>query len=432
MTPLAAPPESRARSLVSFFSGSLAATGLSMLATLLITRWTPPQQLGLWNFALLVSTYSSVLQLGVFNGLNRQLPLLQGRSEHDAAERASSAALAWCIGLTAASIAATTVVALVCVYLERTECLLTTVAIGTVVSSSWALQYLTVIYAASSQFGALARKNVFSAFLGLPMALFAYVSGFAGLLFRAGAMAVLNIAMLWHQRPARHMPRWQARQVWALMRIGFPIWTIGQLGALFMTLDRVVLADSPELLGFYSIAAQFAALSIMVPTAFNAVHYPHMAREYGVSHSAMAIWRQAGSVAIRSISCSLVLGLVCWVLIPPFVTQVLPAYVPGISAAQWAAFTGVAMALSSFGNIFNLLGRQDVYLASPTVGLMVFMASWHGLIDWVQQPKLLAAAQSMLFGTLAASITALALSLLVCRLHDQRHARARAPVLGAN
>ena len=422
MTKTAVPVESRTRSIVMFFSGNLAASALSIVAMLLITRWTPPQQMGLWNFALLISTYSSVLQCGVFNGLNRQLPFFQGRGDDSAIERVSSAALALCIGLTVVTIATTLGVALVFAYLERTEVLLTTLAIGTIIGCSWGLQYLTVTYSASMQFSQLARKGAWVALLGLPLALLTYLAGFAGLLLRAGALAVLQVALLWWQRPIRHRTRWQPAELLALAKIGFPIWVVGQLTAMFMTLDRLVLADSLESLGYYSIAAQFAALSTMVPTAFNAVYYSQMAREYGSNHQAMALWRLAKHAAIRSTGCSLALGLAGWGLIPPFITYVLPAYVPGIPAAQWALFAGVSMAFSTFGNIFNVLRRQEVLILSFLLGLMAFMGAWYGLTEWAQQSKLVAAAQSMLFGTLVASVMSALLSLHVCRHHDRKHA----------
>lgn len=415
---MAANRTSQTRSIVSFFSGSLVATGLSLFATLLITRWTPPHQLGAWNFALLVSTYVSVLQAGVFNGLNRQLPYHQGQGDLPACDRVASAAHGWCLALFVSSMFATVGLSAAFAVWGTAEQLSTTLAIGTVVSCSWFLQFFTVGYSATSQFGVLARKNTVTAMIGLPMALLAYGIGYFGLLIRAAAMAALNIVLLGSGRPLVSRPRWDPRTLLGLMRIGFPIWVTGQLGALFMTLDRLVLADSAQSLGFYAIAAQFGALAAMVPTAFNAVHYPQMARDYGTSHRARPIWTRAAHASFTSAACGLALAVLCWALIPIFVETVLPAYTPGIQAAQWASLSGVAMAPSIFGNLFNLLGRQDVYLASTAMGLVVFGAAWYLLTKVLHLPPLVSAAQCMLAGTFIASLTSAVLALVVCRRHD--------------
>ena len=419
-TAVAAKRLSQTRSIASYFTGSLAASALSLLATLLVTRWTSPRELGIWNFALVISTYLSALQAGVFNGLNRQLPYYMGRGDTPAFERAANAAHGWCLALSGMSVAVTLALAALFAFDGQMERVYTILAIGTVVGCSWFLQFLTVGYSGTAQFGSFARKNAVNAALGLPMALFAYALGYAGLLIRATAMAALNIVLLGHGRPLASRPRWDPAALWALGRVGFPIWVVGQLGALFMTLDRVVLAGSSEALGFYAIAAQFAALAMMVPTSFNAVHYPHMARDYGATHRARPIWSQAARAALTSAGWGLALWVPCWFLIPIFVEHVLPAYVPGIPAARWAALTGVAMAPSIFGNIFNLLGRQDIYLLSSAAGLGAFASAWYVLTRMLHLPPIESAAQCMLAGTFVASMCSAILSLWLCRRHDAR------------
>jgi O-antigen/teichoic acid export membrane protein len=421
MSTAAAPsPPSQARSILSFFSGNLAATVISLFATLLVTRWTAPEQLGLWNLAVLISTYVSALQLGVFNGLNRQLPYYRGRQDHDKAERMAEVGFGWCLLLTAAT--AVVIVAAAGYFAARGqwEALKTTLAIGMVLLCSWSLQFLTVCYAANSEFGHLARKTTLVALAGLPLTLIVHAFGYVGLLVRASLIALASSLALFHERPMRVRPAWDRDVFRELARIGFPIWLLGQLGALFMTLDRMVLASSPKELGYYTIAAQFATLAAMVPTAFNAVVYPRMAQHYGSEHRATALWSQALRACAGSAACSIGLAIVCWFTIPWFVEWLLPAYVPGIPAAQWAALTGVAMAFSVFGNIFNVLGRQEIYLICSLAGLATFVSAWLGLTRWLGLPALTSAAQAMLVATCTTATLSMILSGVTCRRHDQQ------------
>ena len=413
-------PPSQARSIISFFSGNLGATIISLVASLLVTRWTAPYQMGLWNFALLFVTYVSALQLGVFNGLNRQLPYYVGRGEVEKSLRMAEVAYAWCMLLSIVSVAVLVVVALYLWHESKWDVLFTTLAIGTVLVCSWSLQYLTVSYSANAKFGQLARKSMLVAAIGLPMALLVRAFDYTGLLVRAAVLAVLASLALHNGRPLRARPKWDQTTFVELVRVGFPIWILGHLGALFMTLDRLVLADSPQALGYYTIAVQFGTMSSMIPMAFNAVLYPQMARQYGENHVAMDLWSVAMRASLWASAASIGAGIVAWISIPYVVQLLLPGYTPGIVSAQWASLTGLAMGFSVFGNIFNVLGRQYLYLAAASVGLALFFGAWLLLTKVMQQPALVSAAQSMLVATFATSMLSAVLSRSTCRSHDRQ------------
>jgi O-antigen/teichoic acid export membrane protein len=375
--------------------------------------------MGLWNFALLVMTYLSGLQLGVFNGLNRQLPYYSGKGDVERCSRIAEVAYAWAGLLSLVSVVC--VVAAAIYFLQRGDfdSVRTTAAIGTVLIASWSFQYLTVSYSAHSQFGRLSRKSMLVALVGLPLTYLVKALGYTGLLVRAAVLALLGSMALYMGRPLAVRPRWDRTIFVELVRVGFPIWLLGQLSALFMTLDRLVLAESPRLLGYYSVAAQFATMVSMVPLAFNAVLYPQMARQYGETHVAMDLWRTALQACGWASLAGLGVGVGAWLTIPAFVTFVLPAYVPGIEAAQWASFAGLTMGLSVFGNIFNVLGRQHVYLLGAAAGVLTFFCTWLVLTRVLQQPVGVSAAQSMLAGTLATSLFSAGLSFATCRSHDR-------------
>jgi O-antigen/teichoic acid export membrane protein len=414
------PARSHLASVAVFFTGNLGVTAITVAGSLLVTRWTDPYHMGLWNFALVVVTYLSGLQLGVFNGLNRQLPYFSGRGDADRRTQLAGVAYAWAGMLSLASAACVALAAAYFLHRGDLDSLGTSLAIGTVLAASWSFQYLTVSYSAHSQFGRLSRKSMFVALVGLPLTLLVKAFGYTGLLVRAALLALAGSLTLYAGRPLPVRARWDRAMFVELVRIGFPIWLLGQLNALFMTLDRLVLADSPQTLGYYSVAAQFAMMSTMVPTAFSAVLYPQMSRRYGETHVAMDLWRTALQTCAWAALAALGVGVVSCLLIPPFVRIVLPAYVPGIEAAQWASFAGLALALSVFGNVFNVLGRQRTYLLAAAAGVLTFFCTWFALTRMLQRPPATAAAQSMLIGSFATSLCSAGLSLITCRRHDLR------------
>ncbi|MGN6830469.1 hypothetical protein [Paucibacter sp. M5-1] len=407
------------RSVIAFFSGNLGATVLTLLATLMVTRWTPPHQLGLWNLMTVLISYASVLQLGVFNAMNRQIPFFRGSGDATKAELAGQVGLAWCLGLTGLTIALGIVGIGYFAIAGTRDQLLTSMAFVVVLAGSWSLQFLTVGYSTAGAFGPLARRTTLIAIAGLPLALLAQVLGYAGLLLRVALVAVISSSALYYQRPLKVRPKWDSAMFRQLVRVGLPIWLLGQLGALFMTLDRLVLADSPQMLGYYAIAAQFAALAVMVPTAFNSVLYPQMSRNYGEHRSAMALWRQALRASMGMFAAGMVFAGICWLTIPVFVNTLLPAYTPAIEAARWTSLAAAAMTFSAFGNVLNVLGRQDVYLASSAVGGAMFFAVWKSLTAMAEVSPLVAAAQSMLLATFVTSVCAMLLSRVLCARLDR-------------
>lgn len=408
-------------SVFAFLSGNLGATVLTLIATLLIMRWTPPHQLGLWNLMTVFITYASGLQLGVFNAMSRQIPFYRGSGEAAKAELSGQVGFAWCLVLTCLTLILGSI-AVACYAVSGTrDQMITTIAFVVVLGSTWSMQLFTVGFTTTGAFGPLARRTMLTAVVGLPLALLAQVMGYAGLLLRAALVALISSSAMAYRQPLKVRPKWNGTMFWELVCIGLPIWLLGQLGALFMTLDRLMLADSPQLLGFYAIAAQFAALAVMVPTAFNAVLYPQMSRNYGEHRSAMALWRQALRGSIGILAAGAAFGTICWMTIPHFVTLLLPAYTPAIEAARWTAWVALAMCFSTFGNVLNILGRQDIYLLSSSLGVAVFFGSWHFLSTSPSAEPLTAAAQSMLLATFSTSFMAMLLSYLICSLRDRIH-----------
>lgn len=406
------------RLIIASFSGNLVATVFTLFAMLLVMRWTPPHQLGLWNLMMVFLSYSSLLQLGVFNAANRQIPFYRGSGDTVKAELAGQVGLAWCLGLTGV----TTVIGIIGIaYLAVTgtrDQMLTTATFVVVLACSWSLQFLTVGYSVTGAFGQLARKSTLIAIAGVPLAFLAYLFGYMGLLLRAGMLAVISILALHYQRQFKVRPKWDGAIFRQLVRIGLPIWLLGQLTALFMTLDRLVLSYSPQLLGYYAVAAQIASLAVMVPTAFNSVLYPQMSRSYGEHRLAMGLWHQALHASGGIFVTGMVFAVICWLAIPTFVTSLLPAYAPAIEAACWTSLVAVAMTFSAFGNVLNVLGRQDLYLVGSAIGGVVFFVAWKSLSAVANGFPLVAAAQSMLLATLVTSVCAMIISRILCARLD--------------
>ena len=79
--------------------GNLVSSILRMAGGLLQARFTAPDMLGLFNGIGLIQGYTRFLQLGILNGLNRELPYYYGKGDHQRVQALAAVALAWALVL---------------------------------------------------------------------------------------------------------------------------------------------------------------------------------------------------------------------------------------------------------------------------------------------------------------------------------------------
>lgn len=68
------------KTLLSFSGSSILLSLVKLFANILIIRWIAPEELGIWNTIIVVQSYAVVLNLGISNGLNRELPFALGKN----------------------------------------------------------------------------------------------------------------------------------------------------------------------------------------------------------------------------------------------------------------------------------------------------------------------------------------------------------------
>jgi O-antigen/teichoic acid export membrane protein len=373
---------------------------------------------------VLVTLYSPMLQLGVINGLNRELPYFIGAGERDRALRMAEAAYAWSWLLVGASLLCGGLVAAWFWTQGQPVRCFTSIAIAVMIVCFWPTFYLTVTYRTNAEFGRLATNTVVVALIGAGLVLLVWWFHFNGLLLRAALLSILGVAALYYHRPLPVKPHWGRAQLVQLARVGIPIFLVGQLGTFFISLDRLMLVRSTQVLGYYTIAIQVSTFVRLIPSAFGTVLYPQMAHRYGETHCAMDIWRIAKKGALAASALGLGAGACGWLVLPTFVRLVLPKYGPGIRAAQLSGFLGLAMGFYMFDHIYNVIKRQDLYIFNWCCGCASFVSIWYGLTRVLHVAPSLASAGAMLAATFLMAIISAFVSRSACLAHDRRHDRA--------
>jgi O-antigen/teichoic acid export membrane protein len=392
------------RRSVAFLVGALAggnilSSALRMAGGMLQGRWVSPLVLGQFNAIGLVQDYSQFLQLGILNGLNRELPYFFGKGDRGRVNELAAAAQAWTLGLGA--VEAVVLVGVAFWYLLHGNLLL---AAGwasyavTIFLFFYGTLYLQATYRTAHDFAQLSLVNVMQNALAVVLLALVLVWGFYGLCLRAVVSGLLATAMLYYWRPIRVAPRWNFGHWKHLLAIGLPIFIVGLLYGLWVPLEKTLVLNylGKEGLGLYQMVVVAATTMELVPLAVGQVVYPRMAEQFGRTHQLSGLLGMAVKPMLVTAAAMVPLVIVGWWLAEPLTRIVMPKYLAAVPAMKWAL---LAPWCSSFGvilNAYNVVRRQGLYAVTIVLG----MASYTGILFWLIRggASLVAFPQAMLVG----------------------------------
>lgn len=387
----------------SFLAGSLVGgTGVSMafqmVGGVLIGRLVVPSTLGLFAGIGLVLAYAPLMQLGILNGLNRELPYLVGKGDHQRSRELAAAAQAWVLvtgGVVCAALLAVAGRELAHGELWKAAGWSTNAILAVFLFYSG---YLQVTYRTSQDFARLALAGVVQSSAGLALIALVAVTSFYGLCLRALLSAAVGALILFWWRPVRVRPRWGIEPLKHLLRIGAPIFVVGQVYALWVVVNRTLVLKlaGTEALGLYSMAVLAGAAIALLPTAVSQITYPRMSEQYGRTDNMGGLIRIALKPMLLSAAVLVPVVAAAWLLVGPVVQWILPAYVDAVPAIQWTLPIGIVFCFGPATNVFNVVRRQRLYLVAILLGMAAYGASLMWLVR--DSVSLAAFPQAMLIG----------------------------------
>lgn len=397
-----APRQSLAFLVGSLAGGNLVSIILNMAGGILLARLVAPSTLGFFNGIGLVLGYAAFLQLGVINGLNRELPFHIGRGDRQRATELAAAAQAWALAVGGTVCLALLVVAgwyLAQGDLWRAAGWLTNALLAVLLF--YKTHYLQATYRTASEFARLALVGVVESAAGLALLVLVGWFNFYGMCLRAVAVGAIGAVLLFHWRPVRVGPRWSISHLKHLLRIGAPILGVGQLYAWWFVVNSTLVLRfaGTEGLGLYSVVVMGTAALQLVPSAVSQVIYPRMAEQYGRDESLRGLIRSARKPILLSTVGLVPLVAAAWFLAGPAVRLAIPAYLGAVPALRWALLLPLVSSLSPALNAFNVVRRQDLYVVAMLLGMAAYGGSLmlliHGGVDLLSFPQAMLVGQAV-------------------------------------
>jgi O-antigen/teichoic acid export membrane protein len=379
--------------------GNLLSTVLRMAGGLIVARLVLPPVLGLFNGISLVLGYTRFLQLGIFNGLNRELPYYVGRGDRERVNELASAAQAWFIAL--GSLIGLALLAIAAWYefagrLESASGWATNAVMAMVLF--YGTMYLQATYRTAHDFARLSVANVLQNSLALVLVCLVALLGFQGLCLRTTLAAVVSLALLHYWRPIRVRPRWNLRHLKHLFLIGLPIFGVGELYAYWSTLEGTLVIKylGTTAMGLYAMVVVAGSTIELIPLSVSQVLYPRMAQEFGRTGQIRGLLRPTLKPMILAASGVAPLIVLGWFLAEPLTQRITPNYVAAVPAMRWSLLPPLISCFLPVNNVFIVVRRQALYAVAIVCGMSAYLG---GLL-WLSRDgaSLVLFPQAMLIG----------------------------------
>ena len=338
----------------------------SMVMGVVAAACIAPEDFGVYQSIILISTYATFMHLGVFNGLNRNLAYYKAQGNIEKMQ------LSVDTSYTVAGVNAITG------FLVGSGILLYLWIGGYSTFYLWSGAYLFIsmvltpfsthfacTYRSGQEFGRLGTlKNIQSTVFCL-LSILPYFLGLIGKVIADMSNCIVGYLLLRKKTPYPARTKGSIQSLKELLSVGFPLLLGGYIWQMFIIADMTYIAThmSPESMGLYTIAGYCISLFMVLPMALNTLLYPKAAARYGETGDKRVLlpfWRKS----LLLFSAVLVpLVVVAYFVIPWAVEVFLPNYEDGIEAARISLLTCLTFVYLGPSVIFGTLKKNYGYIA---------------------------------------------------------------------
>ena len=352
-----------------YVSGQLSLMGVTFLFNLVAAKLIGPEQMGVWQTISLISVYGMIITFGAINGMGRDVPYYRGKGDDKEVKRTISTTIFYLLALMVVFLAMISLG-----YELLPDAARMVMVLGVVLLCARIANAFSVILIRSFRdFRRLGMHQGMTALIMLltigPLILFRNLYTVYW-----GVFLSLIVAVLLSGKYCVTQPR-SKKVLRRLLSIGFPIYIVGLVFILLTSVDRVIVLGflGTEQLGIYTLASTAMAVLMMAPTLVSNVMYPRLAEHYGATEAISDLVPMVKNI-IR-LNLLLVIPIAALFLVTFYfyvVPTYLDAYMSGRDAMAIIIISAVFLPVGvGFGDVFNVVGMQKIYLRNAIIGLVV-------------------------------------------------------------
>ena len=218
--------------------------------------------------------------------------------------------------------------------------------------------------------------------------------GFYGM-FAGQVAIVIGAFVVWNRFGltglSRPIFRWRLdrARLRELMRFGLPITLNGQLWALFLVIDNIIVAGflSVRQLGYYALACSATTYIMVLPKSVGAALSPRMSERFGATNDASSIGGYStASQQLLAFMLLPVLVAAAFFLMPVLIRHALPAFIPAIPVLRIVVAGSYFISLTTMptkvmlaaGYRWSVAGLTLAVLAINPIANLMAVAILHG------------------------------------------------------
>lgn len=326
-----------------FYSAtSVIKAGIQMLVGLAIAKFVTPADYGIWGTLSLILTYVVILQFGIVNGLNLELPLAMGRGDKKEAEELVQTAQSYIIAciLFILLIGGTYLL----FFGPKDEKYFYGI-IGIIFMSVFTFyqDFITATFRTQESFAKLAVINLVHAAVNLVTILLIVYFFYYGLVLKSVIVLLVYVLFLHYHRPFKVKLKFDSINYKKLIKVGLPIFGLAYIQAIAISFDKLLLVKFSDVssVGIYSFGYLAFASITMFSSSIASYIYPTMSQNYAKDRDSIKLWNYLRKNMTLVFIGLLIIATVGAAVVPFLVEIFFPKYNASIYVMQILFFAGV-------------------------------------------------------------------------------------------
>ncbi len=316
-----------------FAGGNFLVAVLGGIGGLIQARWIGPDILGEFAKFGILTTYLSIGAIFVNEGLSRQFPFLLGKGEKDSAVKVAATAKWWYLFI---CLLFSVVFATLSIWSLIHGNYRAAVGWGVQILSVLAVNYglfLSTMYRTSFDFKRLSYNSVIAKISDSFALVFVYFWEYWGIAIRFVIGSAASLYMNRRYVPVKVKAVFNSKELLSLVKISLPLALPGYIGSSFLTacISFIILKYCGEHgLGIYGMSVSLQAMALIPNQAIHQMFMTKLTYKYGETENVRACLKYIKLPTFLSVFVAIVLALILYFAISPFIHLLLPKYIDAI------------------------------------------------------------------------------------------------------
>lgn len=352
---------------------------VGLIVSVVATAYITPADFGAIQAVLLIIPYVSLLQLGTFNGLNRNLSFYKAQGDHEKVQRMVNASklVANLVSVIGGSIAIIVIIYNLFIHTSELIVILTSGALFLSLVFRPQTTHFDTTFRSGQEFNTLGKIKFAESGVNTLIGLLPITLGYIGRIIYDSFKPVFEWFLRYLNQPYKATEKGKFEDIKELIKTGFPLLLGGYILQLFLIADQSVIALflGKEQLGFYTLSKLILIAVPLIPQSLGVILYPKASGIYGKSKNNRALkvffWR----ALIINIAVLAPLCLIVYISIEPVTLLIMPEYAPGIIAAKINVLTCFTFISYGPSIIVGVVKRNIPLIISNASALLLFWGS---------------------------------------------------------